>query len=247
MMARISRVIPRAGGLARHLQQDCHNPLAAFLFRKGKTVILTAALVSKFRPIASASLAALSGFLLLISPGAVSARSGDHASYVLLDEGSQSTTMSGSTDDLDRALALRTGKEALLYVRQGGRAYVIRDAATLRRAHSIFEPQRVLGDRQSELGARQAELGGRQAALGAEQARIGALQASASPRRAEELARQQDDLGRRQDAFGRQQDELGQQQDALGREQDRLGREAEAKFDTLLADAIKSGVAQPVR
>ena len=211
-------------------------------------MILTAARVTKLRPTALATLAALSGFLLLISPTDVrAARSGDHASYVLLDEGSQSTTMSGSTDDLDRARALRSGKEALLYARQDGRAYVIRDAATLRRAHSIFEPQRVLGSRQAELGARQAELGGRQAALGAEQARIGALQASASPQRADELGRQQDALGRRQDAFGRQQDELGRQQDALGREQDRLGREAEAKFDTLLAEAIESGVAQPVR
>lgn len=202
------------------------------------------AMMSKCRR-ALAALIALSGFVVLIpSPAAAWARSADHASYVLFSEGSRSTTMSGSTGDLERARALRTGDEALLYVRRGGAAYVIRDAATLRRAESIFEPQRALGNRQAELGSRQAALGSRQAALGAQQARIGARQASASPGRADELARQQDALGRQQDVLGKQQDAFGRQQDALGREQDRLGREAEAKFSALLADALRSGVAQ---
>lgn len=192
-------------------------------------------------------LTALSGFVVLTSPrAAAEAPSADRASYVLFTEGSRSTTMSGSTEDMNRARTLREGEEALLYVRQGGAAYVIRDAATLRRAESIFEPQRVLGSRQAELGSRQAELGGRQAALGAEQARLGVRQASASPDRAEELARQQNALGRKQDDLGRQQDALGKQQDALGREQDSLAREAEAKLRTLLGEALQSGAARRV-
>src|SRR4051812_32878980 len=51
--------------------------------------------------------------------------------FVLLDSRTDSVTMSGSTDDVRRARSLRADSEALLYVRQGGSAYVIRDAATL--------------------------------------------------------------------------------------------------------------------
>ena len=210
-------------------------------------MIAPLATLSQRPRLALAALAALSGLALLAPPPAAAAsttRPADRASYVLFAQGSDSTTMSGSTDDIRRARALRRNGEALLYVRQGGKAYVIRDAATLRRAESIFEPQKVLGGRQAELGSRQAALGSRQAALGAEQARIGAQQAVATPARAGELGRKQGDLGRQQDALGRQQDALGQQQSALGREQDRLGREAQAKFQVLLGEAIQSGVAQ---
>lgn len=206
-----------------------------------------AILSSKRRRIALAAMAMLSGLIVPIQPAAIAAATvqpGEHISYVLLPAGSQSSMMSGSTDDLRRARALRVGREGLLYVRQQGAAYLIRDAATLRRAEAIFEPQQALGARQAELGSRQAALGSRQAALGAEQARLGARQAGASPKRAEALAGRQSELGRQQDALGRQQDALGRQQDALGREQDRLGRQAQASFRALVTDAIQRGVAQ---
>lgn len=192
-------------------------------------------------------LAVAASFLLVVPALSPAHASSDgRASYVLLSQGSRSATMSGSTDDLRRARSLRTGGEALLYVRQGAAAYVIRDAATLGRAAAIFQPQQALGARQAQLGSRQAALGERQARLGAQQARLGAQQASASPARADALGRQQDALGRQQDELGRQQDALGRQQDALGREQDRLGRAADAKFRALLADALRSGVARRV-
>lgn len=203
-------------------------------------------LLRKFR------LVALAAFVAFAAPGqspAVAASdtpSSQRTSYVLLSPGNSNSTMSGSTDDLRRAQALRAGREGLLYVRQNGIAYVVRDAATLSRAEAIFAPQRVMGARQAELGSRQSAFGSRQAALGAEQARLGARQASASPRQQQVLGRQQAELGRRQDALGRQQDALGRQQSALGREQSRLGREADAKFRDLLADALRSGVARRV-
>ena len=174
-------------------------------------------------------------------------RSSEGPNYVLFASGSGNSTMSGSTDDLRRARALRAGREGLLYIRDGRTAYVIRDAATLRQAAAIFKPQVDLGARQAALGSRQAALGERQARLGGEQARLGAQQASASPARATELGRQQDSLGRQQDVLGRQQDALGRQQDALGRQQDRLASLADAKMRTLLAEAIRRGVAQRVK
>jgi hypothetical protein len=201
------------------------------------------------RRLALLAVTALFAPMLLVSSHAAAAAAeepADRFSYVLLSPGSRSSTMSGSTEDLRRARSLRNGQEGLLYIRDGGAAYVIRDAATLREAEAIFEPQKAMGARQAELGSRQAALGHRQARLGAEQARIGSRQASASPARAETLGRQQDALGRQQDELGRQQEALGRQQDALGREQDRLAREAEARFRILVAEALQRGVAQRV-
>lgn len=201
------------------------------------------------RNIALAVLAALFVPATLIGQPAAAAdnaRSGDTLSYVLLSPGSRSATMSGSTDDMHRARALRSGQEGLLYLRHRGTAYVIRDAATLRRAEAIFTPQKALGAQQGELGSRQAALGQRQAALGMRQAELGFQQAGASPRRADELGRRQAALGQQQDALGQQQDALGRRQSALGREQERLSREADAKFRALLADAMQRGVAERV-
>jgi hypothetical protein len=202
----------------------------------------------RFRALALALLVAIPGLAIPAgAPAAASsAESADRLSYVLLSAGGRNASMSGTTDDLRRAKALRGGSEALLYIRQGGSAYVVRDAAILRRAEAIFEPQKALGAKQAELGSRQAALGSRQAALGSEQGRLGRLQADASPARAAILGRQQADLGKRQDALGRQQDVLGREQSQLGREQERLGREADAKLRTLVAEAISSGAAQRV-
>ena len=210
---------------------------------------LLSAISRKGRVIALAVLTATSAPILLSHPSAAAAsgaESADRTAYVLLRAGSRDSTMSGSMDDLRRAQSLRARGEGLLYARYEGSSYVIRDPATLRRAQSIFEPQQAMGARQAELGSRQAALGRRQAQLGAQQARLGSKQASASPSRADALGRQQDELGRQQDELGRQQDALGRQQDALGREQDRLGRVADEALRALLADAIRSGVAQPV-
>jgi hypothetical protein len=174
------------------------------------------------------------------------AQSEERIAYVLLSQGNGNSSMSGSTEDMRRAHALRSGSEALLYVRQGGAAYVIRDAATLRQAQAIFEPQQALGARQAELGSRQAALGARQARLGAEQARLGSRQAGATPQRAVALGREQGELGRQQNELGRQQNVLGQEQAALGREQARLGRVASERIRALVAQAVRSGVAQRV-
>jgi hypothetical protein len=202
-------------------------------------------LVSRTRSrIAFAAMAALSAMVVSL-PAATAAA--DHASYILFAPGSDSITMSGSSDDIRRARALRSGREALLYIREGDAAYVVRDPETLRAARALFAPEEALGAQQSELGSRQSALGARQARLGAEQARLGALQANATPREQEDLGRQQDELGRQQDVLGQQQDALGQQQDALGREQDRLARIAEDKLQLLVTDALRRGLAQRVQ
>lgn len=107
------------------------------------------------------------------------------------------TTMSGRSEDLDRARGLRQGNEPLFWFVQSGREYVIRDAAVLREIHAAWRPVSDIGDeqagvgaRQARIGARQAEIGARQAAVGAEQADLGARQAAIAARQAAAAARE---------------------------------------------------------
>src|SRR3954453_1159092 len=75
-------------------------------------------------------------------------QSSDRMSYVFFDgSGDGSAMMSGSSDDIRLAQKYRAGHSPLLYVRDGGSAFVIRDAALLSRAHAILEPQRALSHR----------------------------------------------------------------------------------------------------
>ena len=193
--------------------------------------------------------AALGTVPMIDQPAAARAESveaGDRISYVLLHQGNDSSTMSGTMDDIRAAKRLRSGKEELLYFRQAGTAYVIRDAATLRAARDLFKPQEELGERQGELGSRQAALGERQAKLGEKQARLGALQAASTPAQQAELGRQQGELGRQQGELGRQQGILGQQQGELGRQQGELARIANQRLRVLIDDALRRGLAQRV-
>ena len=175
-----------------------------------------------------------------------STASSDRLSYVLFTGNDDSAMMSGSTDDVRRARAYRAGHAPLLYVRLDGTAYVIRDAAMLRRAEEIMRPQRELGDRQGELGKQQGELGRRQGALGAEQGRLGGMMGDVRVRDVEELSRQQAELGRRQAALGTEQSALGQRQAELGRQQERAAEAAQPQFRALVAEALHRGVAQRV-
>ena len=184
--------------------------------------------------------------LLAIAPvQAAYADSADRLSYVLLT-GDGSNMMSSSSDDIRHARALQAGGAPLLFVRQDGVAYVIRNPAILGRANAIMAPQRELGRRQGALGEQQGELGRKQGALGAEQGRLGALMMNSTPRQMGELGRQQGELGRRQAALGEQQAILGRQQAALGRHQARLAEAAKPKLRALVADAIRRGLAQRV-
>ena len=198
-------------------------------------------------PIASAVLIAMIG--TPVTPAAAeSARHGwaDGDSYILMNAGENgSMTMHGSGSDLRRARELRTGTEPLLYIRRGGKAYVVRDAALLQQAQAIFKPQQELGRKQAALGARQAALGTRQAELGAKQAELASRQV-ASRGGSEDYAHQQGELGRQQGALGEQQGALGQEQGKLGEQQARLGREAQAKFRVLVDDAIRRGLAREI-
>lgn len=190
--------------------------------------------------------------LLAIAPAplayssAAQAESADRLSYVYFTGKDGSSMVNGSTDDFSRAKSFRTGDAPLLFVRQDGIAYVIRDPDLLRRAEAIMEPQQELGRRQGALGKQQGELGRQQGKLGAEQGRLGRLMADARVREMGDIGRQQGELGRQQAALGQQQAALGAQQAELGHEQARLAELAKPQFRALVAEAIRSGAAQRV-
>jgi beta-lactamase regulating signal transducer with metallopeptidase domain len=111
------------------------------------------------------------------------------------------TTMSGSSEDVERARRLRSGGEDLLWFRLDGREYLVGDAAVLAEVRQIWQAvsgvgaeQSLIGARQSEIGARQSEIGARQSSIGVEQSAIGAKQSNIGARQAALGARQQQNL-----------------------------------------------------
>jgi hypothetical protein len=166
-------------------------------------------------------------------------------SFVLLEGEGRNATMSGSTSDVDEAMRLRSGNEPLLYVRRDGLSYVVRDAATLRQAEALFEPQRKLGGQQRALGSRQRDLGAKQRALGQRQAALARAHLSGGGW-SDEARRQQQELGREQRGLGEQQSVLGAEQARLGRQQSELAGQARVAVRALVDDALRRGLAQRV-
>lgn len=152
----------------------------------------------------------------------------------------------GFGNSVSRAEALYGGKGPLLYVRENGASYVIRDPETLNRANAILAPQQEVGRRQGELGKQQGELGKQQGEIGKEQSRLGRLMGSSTAADRRVLGDQQAELGRRQGELGKLQGELGKRQGELGKEQGRLARLAQPQLRALVADAIRRGVAQRI-
>ncbi|WNG30123.1 biotin transporter BioY [Cystobacter fuscus] len=131
--------------------------------------------------------------------------------------------------------------------------------------------QSELGQKQAELGQKQATIGmkmagvaQKQANLAMERHRLERTNAPVSPefeRRAQELEREMEpleqqmkELGRQMEVFTQPMEELGRQMEELGRPMEELGRrmelanqEAQKKVRTLLDDAIRKGLAEPVK
>jgi beta-lactamase regulating signal transducer with metallopeptidase domain len=137
---------------------------------------------------------------------------------------------------------------------RGGKAYIIRDPATIKQAMDLFSSVQELGRQQEELGKQQEALGAQQEVLGARQEALGEKMEkvrvkipdlTAELQKLEDQLKQvggdgtQEDLARIQEKIaeiqsrigelqakaGEQQAELGEKQGALGEEQGRLGEQ----------------------
>ena len=172
--------------------------------------------------------------------------------------------------DTDFQELRRTYGRQFFWFRHDGRAYVVRDAATIQRLVELYRPQSELGREQGELGRKQGalgrkqgELGRKQGELGREQGRLGIEQArlarfddddpSTAARHRElerherELSLRQADLGREQGVLGREQSKLGEGQSRLGERQSALSRDIEQKLKPMLDEMVRKGVAERAR
>ncbi len=188
--------------------------------------------------------------------------SGDSDETYVVSSG-ESLTLSGSffrgPDGLGRMGELRKQAHTLdfIWFRRNGKAYFIRDAATVQQAKEFFAPQEALGKQQEELGRHQETLGAQQEELGKqmEQVRVEVPDLTAELHKLEaqveqlhkhgatqeelgnlqgalgelqgKLGELQGKAGERQGAIGAKQGELGARQGKLGEQQEKLGEQQE--------------------
>jgi beta-lactamase regulating signal transducer with metallopeptidase domain len=164
---------------------------------------------------------------------------GPGESYAIV-AGSQSTIMSGSSGDADRARRYRSKTHGdYIWFTRSGKSFTIDDPALVRQAKDLFKPDEELGRQQAALGEQQAKLGELQAKLGREQAEVSipapemekkleALEAQIDAMRTRMRSLknqhvQQDDLNAIQEKLGAMQEQLGAAQGKLGEMQGQLG------------------------
>ena len=185
-------------------------------------------------------------------------RGGD--AYVLID--GDDVTMAGHSDDIRAAQGLQQGGAPVLWVRQKGRQYVVRDAATVQQVKAAHAPVQVLGEQQGKLGEQQGALGERQGELGSKQGELGLKMSAmaneqaaaalrgdhardaADDRRMKALRDEQEALARQQEVLARQQEPLARQQEALARKQMAATDKMQRDVDRLVNEAIRNGKAQ---
>lgn len=175
----------------------------------------------------------------------------DQTAYALVRKGEDGMTMSGSHDDRDNddIEAARRGIDGdFLWFRRDGKAYVVRDAATLAQADAAWAKTRELSAQMQALSARMQPHQEKMQALGA---RMQALQVEVVQPPEMEAARvEMERLGERMQALGEQQGALGArmagaddaerdrlqaQMETLSTEQERLGREMERQGEIMEA------------
>jgi hypothetical protein len=131
--------------------------------------------------------------------------------YVLfLDD--HHTNMSGSMRDIETARRHKRNGERLLWFRQSGREYVVRDASVIDQVLNLWAPVNVIGDQQGKVGERQGELGARQGEIGERQGRVGA---------------EQGEIGAKQGAIGDRQGRLAGREASAGTDAERRSIDAE--------------------
>lgn len=91
----------------------------------------------------------------------------------------------GNDRDLEQARRLHRDGQPMLWFRQGDKAYLVRDPATIRSARAIYQPVSDTARAQGELAGRQGALAGQQAGLAAGEAAFAREQAQLAGEQAE--------------------------------------------------------------
>ena len=136
-------------------------------------------------------------------------------------------------NEAESVKALRQESSAdFIWFRRNGKAYLIRDAATVQQAKAYWAPQEALGKQQDELGRQQEALGDQQEELGKqmEQVRVEVPDLTAKLQKVQAQLDQlhkrgatQEELGDLQGALGDLQGDLGEIQGKAGEKQGEIG------------------------
>ena len=161
------------------------------------------------------------------------------ASYALVREG-QRTTFVGSHRSGDTEVdALKQHYPGnFIWFQNDGKAYVVRDPATLAKVDAAWAPADKLGQDMKLFDAPMREKSRAMNALGREMAT--AAQGGKSARGETEA------IGKRMDALGKEMDALGKQMGSLGKQIERESKQADASTRALLQTALASGAAQVI-
>jgi hypothetical protein len=207
--------------------------------------------------------------------GPAAADTRDH-SYAYLANGG-SITMSGDAKDVARARSLKQGSGPLLWFREGGQEYIVRDPDTLAQLEAVWKPGRELDvaeaklDRQhdaldhkhDQLDAKRDGLESRREALADRESEIADRESEGSVSQATkaELAKQRRDLQQQQQALAgemraldqpmkelrTQMDAIQRQLDALHQKQKLASSKEETDVRAVFRRAIAAGTAKPAR
>src|SRR6185436_8781120 len=162
------------------------------------TADLAGMMNTRLRPVGLATLAALT-LGGLAGDAAAHPRNGDPArpsepelNYIYFHDGDR-VSMSGDMRDIERARRFRQGNELLLWFRDAGQEFVLRDPGLLKQIDVLWKPVEELGEAQGKLGSQQGELGRQMGELGAQQGLLGTRQGALSVREASLSMRENSD------------------------------------------------------
>jgi len=157
--------------------------------------------------------------------------------YALVRDG-QRTTFVGShgSDDEDVEGLKQRYPGNFIWFRQSGKAYIVRDPATLDRVAATWEPVDRLGQAMQQFDVQMRAHSETMAALGRDMST--ATRGATAERGSIEA------IGKRMEAQGKTIDALGKQMGALGKQIERESRQADTNVRTLLRSALANGAAQ---
>lgn len=166
----------------------------------------------------------------------------------------------------------RGGRGDFLWFRRGGRAFIVDEAETVRRANALFEPLRALEPEQEALHERETALDDRENKLDAEEESIDSAMERLEPdyeegdeydedadapapppppvsaeddHERDALEQRRAEIHEKQRALYAEQRAFEREERALDQREEGLEREAEAKLWKLVDELIASGAARP--
>lgn len=155
--------------------------------------------------------------------------------YALVRAGQRTTWVGQHRGDAGGIEALRAKYPGdFVWFRQAGRAYVVRDPATLARVEAAWAGTGKLGRDMEKLEAPMQEKSSAMDALGKK------MEASVRGGGGADM----DALGRQMDELGKSMDVFGKQMDKLGRQMEGESKQADAATRAILRDALRRDMAQ---